>query len=231
MKFHPQAAGDRKAFPLGLSILWQHQQQRLVGTCTNWLNHGLMEPRWLLVLNSLSHRATGSRVPPLTLGFPGNVWRCWGCCQRRSSDSTQTFEARNSVAEPRKSFGGWAHCGMVNKLFAEAFLEDIIFKHIWSLEEQYIYIYVSHIHIYILYKFGKFRFRFWWIIDTVSGSAAGFDLSVEPGEPGQKPGTLTKLAEIAGIYDCSSPQLVCIYIYHTTIGIVLLLHIITLKSY
>ena len=30
---------------------------------------------------------------------------------------------------------------------------------------------------------------------------------------GQKPGRLTKLAGIAGIYDCSSPQLVYIYMY------------------
>ena len=30
---------------------------------------------------------------------------------------------------------------------------------------------------------------------------------------GQKPGTLTKLAGIAGIYNCSSPQLVYIHIY------------------
>jgi hypothetical protein len=141
MKFHPQAA-DRKAFPLGLSILWQHQQQRLVGTCTHWLNHGPMEPWWF---------PTAARAAA-TLGFPGNVWRCWGCSQRRSSDSTQTFEARNLVAEPSHEIGGWAHCGMVNKHLAEAY-RRYLFKHIWSLEEQYLYIYIYIIYISYIYTY------------------------------------------------------------------------------
>ena len=138
MKFHPQAAGDRKAFPLGLSVLWQHQQQRLVGTCTNWLNHGLMEPWWLLVFNSVSHRVTW---PPL--------WAFRATCD---AAGVVPKEGVQIPLRPLKLRGTWwlsPAMKLVAELIAgwwtnlaEAY-RRYLFKHIWSLdlEEQYLYIY------------------------------------------------------------------------------------------
>ena len=204
----------RKAFPLGLSILWQHQQQRLVGTCTNWLNHGPMEPRWLLIFNSLSHRATGSRRFHSLWAFRATCDAAGVVPKEGVQIPLRPLKLGTWCLSPaRKSFGGWAHCGMVNKLFAEAFLEDIysnisevLKNHIYTYIYIYIYMYILiHIYIYII-QIRKVSLQILVDHRYSIGISSRIRSRWSQGM-GQKPGTLTKLAGIAGIYDCSSPQL------------------------